>query len=109
MTIRYLGRRNERAAQIVKEGECGAEEALPPRLDLRNHSPAGLEWGYAGSGPAQLALALLADALGEEEALASYQRFKFEVVSRLSHQGWEMPRAEIETWWDNHRGAKDHE
>ena len=37
-------------------------EPLDPRLDLANHSPTGFEWGYGGSGPAQLALALLADA-----------------------------------------------
>ncbi len=39
---------------------------LPPRHDLRNHSPDGLKWGYAGSGPAQLALAVLPDALGSD-------------------------------------------
>jgi hypothetical protein len=38
-------------------------DPLPPRLDLFNHSPAGFDWGYGGSGPAQLALAMLADAL----------------------------------------------
>jgi hypothetical protein len=37
---------------------------LDPRLDLYNHSPTGFAWGYGGSGPAQLALALLADVLG---------------------------------------------
>src|SRR5262245_1194599 len=46
--------------------EHGANDAatrdLPARLDLRSHSPTGFEWGYGGSGPAQLALALLADA-----------------------------------------------
>ena len=36
-------------------------EPLSPRNDLFNHSPSGFEWGYPGSGPAQLALALLAD------------------------------------------------
>src|SRR5262245_22144387 len=35
---------------------------LPLCLELRNHSPTGFEWGYGGSGPAQLALALLVDA-----------------------------------------------
>ena len=38
---------------------------LDSRRDLWNHSPTGFEWGYCGSGPAQLALALLADHLGE--------------------------------------------
>ncbi len=35
-------------------------EPLPLRLDLYNHSPTGFEWAYNGSGPAQLALAILA-------------------------------------------------
>lgn len=30
------------------------------------HSPTGMTWGYAGSGPADLALSLLVDALGED-------------------------------------------
>jgi len=34
---------------------------LNPRSDLMNHSPDGFNWGYGGSGPAQLALAILAD------------------------------------------------
>jgi hypothetical protein len=33
-------------------------QPLDPRHDLYNHSPDGFEWGYHGSGPAQLALAL---------------------------------------------------
>jgi hypothetical protein len=36
-------------------------EVLDPRLDLANKSPSGFAWGYSGSGPAQLALAILAD------------------------------------------------
>ena len=44
--------------------------ALPLRLDLQNHSPDGFEWGYGGSGPSQLALAILADCLGDDERAA---------------------------------------
>jgi hypothetical protein len=36
-------------------------------LGLRNHSLDCAEWGYGGSAPAQFALALLADATGDEE------------------------------------------
>jgi hypothetical protein len=32
---------------------------VTPSLRHRNHSPDGFEWGYHGSGPAQLALAIL--------------------------------------------------
>jgi hypothetical protein len=57
---------------------------LDCRLDLINHSPTGFAWGYEGSGPAQLALALCADALDcDEHALQIYQEFKRRVVARL--------------------------
>lgn len=55
----------------------GQVHSRDPRLDLRNHSPDGFAWGYAGPGPAQLALAILCDALGDDErATRLYQRFK---------------------------------
>jgi hypothetical protein len=59
---------------------------LRPRLDLANHSPTGFSWGYGGSGPAQLALALLADHFGphnKDEARRRYQDFKFAAIARL--------------------------
>jgi hypothetical protein len=61
-----------------------APRPLPLHLDVRNHSPTGFEWGYGGSGPAQLALALLLDATGDEAiALQHYQTYKRRVVA-----GW---------------------
>lgn len=55
-----------------------------PALRLRQHSPTGFEWGYCGSGPAQLALAVLLHATGDmPTALAAYHWFKWEVVA-----GW---------------------
>jgi hypothetical protein len=64
---------------------------------LRNHSPTGLEWGYCGSGPAQLALAILADHLGNDEpALNLYQRFKWQVISELPHKRWMLTSADID-------------
>ena len=37
-------------------------------------------WGYGGSGPAQLALAILLNYLPKEVALSHFQKFKFRVV-----------------------------
>lgn len=55
---------------------------LPLQLGVRSHSPTGFAWGYGGSGPAQLALALLVDALGDSAlALEHYQEFKMVYVS----------------------------
>ena len=70
---------------------------LPPRLDLLNKSPMGFGWGYDGSGPAQLALALCADALGNDAAaLRLFQLFKFHVVSRLPRdEPWMLTAAEV--------------
>jgi hypothetical protein len=55
---------------------------LPPRTDLVNHSPTGFEFGYAGSSPAQLSLAILADCVGEPLALEFYQEFKWAVIAQ---------------------------
>lgn len=65
---------------------------LPLRLDLRNHSPTGFGWGYGGSGPAQLALALLADVLGDDDrALRLYQQFKWRLIGGLEpDKPWAM-------------------
>lgn len=57
---------------------------LDPRLDLANHSPTGLSWGYEGSGPAQLSLALLADALDDDaKALKLHQPFNSAYIARI--------------------------
>ena len=51
-----------------------------PSLDYWNHSPDGFNWGYGGSGPAQLALAVVLALTGHA---AGYQDFKWSVISRL--------------------------
>ena len=73
----YHGRRTEYGCAVDVE-ENGEVYSLHPRHDLRNHSPTGFEWSYSGSGPAQLALALAADVLGDDDyAQEIYQRLKF--------------------------------
>jgi hypothetical protein len=83
----YRGFREGGVAHVTVDGKL-----LDPRLDLENKSPTGLEWGYGGSGPAQLALALIADATGSDaRALKHYQMFKWGVVGRLDQEKeWTM-------------------
>lgn len=50
-----------------------------------NHSPDGFNWGYFGSGPAQLSLAILLELTSKEIALKNYNQFKLNVISKL-HQ-----------------------
>jgi hypothetical protein len=90
MTKTYRGWRTADGTHVKIVLPDGEMHPLPLRLDLANHSPTGFEWGYAGSGPAQLALALLADATGcDATALALHQVFKFKVITPLK-QLWEM-------------------
>lgn len=50
--MRYEGRSD---GTVTVEGK-----RLDPRFDLFRHSPDGFAWGYGGSGPAQLSIAIVA-------------------------------------------------
>lgn len=73
---------------------------LPIRADLRNHSPDGFAWGYPGSGPAQLALALVAHATRDDAlALRIYQAFKEHHVAAWDQaDGWRCTAREVRNW-----------
>jgi len=81
-------------------GALDAEQyKLDPRTDLRNLSPTGFAWSYGGSGPAQLALAILADASGDDElAVLHHSMFKREKIHTLPAGPWEMTSAGVREW-----------
>jgi hypothetical protein len=82
--------------RLDADGRVVDRHLLPPRLDLRNHSPTGFEWGYGGSGPAQLALALCAHALGDDRrALEVYQHYKWQHVAGFKGPGWRLTDEQI--------------
>jgi len=85
-----------RCVVTVREG--GRTRPLRPRHDIRNHSPDGFEWGYGGSGPAQLALALVADCCGAKMAQpVIYQRVKA-LVAKLPADGWTLTEEQVRAW-----------
>ena len=87
----YRGGRSLDGAVVTVDGE-----KLAPRHDLRRLSATGFEWTYEGAGPAQLALALLADHLGDDaRALALYDPFMRKVVAELDNS-WELTSADID-------------
>jgi hypothetical protein len=87
----YRGGRSLDGAVVTVDGK-----PLDPRYDLRRLSATGFEWTYEGAGPAQLALALLADPLGDDvRALALYERFMRQVVAELDNS-WELTSADID-------------
>lgn len=94
----YAGTRNPMAP--VGE-ECAVtvdDQPLECRYDLLSASPSGFEWGYGGSGPAQLAIAILAHAYDDEFAREWYQQFKRDVVATLPENGWTLTKDDLDEW-----------
>jgi hypothetical protein len=56
---------------------------LPLCLEYVNHSPDGFAWGYEGSGPAQLAFAILYAYYGTSMAFRHYQDFKRRIIAQI--------------------------
>src|SRR6202140_2229895 len=87
----YRGGRSPPGAFGTVDGE-----PLAPRYDLRRLSATGFEWTYEGAGPAQLALALLADHLGDDaRALQLHEPFMRHLVAELDNS-WELTGADID-------------
>ena len=101
----YAGERKGQGAASevsVVVVEDGVTRPLPSRLDLWEHS-VKLEWGYGMGGPAQLALAILADATGSDAyAERHHHWFKQDVVMRLAWDGWELPESSVWEWINEH-------
>ena len=74
-------------------------ELLPgPSLKLWNHSPDGFQWGYQGSGCAQLALAVLLDLTGDAElSLRLHQEFKRHFIA-TSGKHLALTEPDIKAW-----------
>lgn len=102
--VAYQGYRTEEGCYVtVLDAGPRPFHLLNPRLDLVNHSPTGFEWGYMGSGPAQLALAILADFYDDATALHYYQAFKTDVIAPLScdTKSWLIDERIIARWMES--------
>lgn len=95
----YHGHRASNGDTTVNVNENDRMRALPEKFDLVNHSPTGFEWGYPGSGPSQLAFAMLFDALDGDVARVrqNYHPFKDAVIARLSPT-WALSKANVVRW-----------
>jgi hypothetical protein len=86
----YHGIRTEEGVKVTVDGQALKHVCL--------HSPDGFEWGYGGSGPADLALSILADLVGDDTARAFHQDFKWKFICLLPHDEWELGEAGIMEW-----------
>ena len=63
------------------------------------HGPTGFEWGYGGSGPADLALNILLAATGDRDfAAKNHQAFKWKFVAALPPEGGVIRGSDVEEW-----------
>jgi hypothetical protein len=69
-----------------------------PSQQISNHSPDGFNWGYGGSGPAQLALGLLLHFVKKADAVKNYQQFKWDIVAQLPQADFEIPTEQVKDW-----------
>lgn len=89
----------------VRKDLCGGQnvyvEQGGERWPLRHimyHSPTGFEWGYGGSGPADLARSILANVAGIKFADMFYQEFKWKFIECQPREGFRIAEREIREW-----------
>lgn len=85
---------------VVSDSGDEIIEELPLRTDLKNHSPSGFAVGYNGSGPAQLALAILAYLYTDEEAMDAYQEFKRLVIADIESDRFRLTESVVRDWYN---------
>jgi hypothetical protein len=86
----------------------GADGVERPVMHIARHSPDGFEFGYGGSGPADLARSILVDYFGLHDAPDAlpvpYQAFKWRFVARADRNAssFEISRGAIDEWVTSH-------
>ena len=92
----YNDERDENGRLLVtKDGETFS----PAKSQKFWNHGSEFNWGYGGSGPAQLALAILLEETDEATAMRLHQRFKWQVIAALNqNEGWELTSDRIQKW-----------
>ena len=72
------------------------------------HSPTGFNFGYGGSGPADLARSILWDYFKAEPVSMCYQDFKSEFVAGWKDE-WTITQTEIRNWLLKRGKTKEYE
>lgn len=85
---------------LKRVDETGVFDIGPSEsLAVCRHSPDGFEFGYSGSGPSQLALAILLAELNDAElARKLYQDFKSAYIAPECGDSFSISAARIQEW-----------
>lgn len=86
------------------------DDAVLPLPDIGphefRHSADGFQWGYSGSGPAELARAILVALYTEDPVVrhpGCYQRFKAQVIAVLHEDGFSLTSEQVDAWYRHWR------
>ena len=85
----YQGCRTIDSIMVTVDGE-----PLDARYDLEQFTDLGFEWSYEGDSPRQLALALIADCLGDDDARNFSSEFMTLVIAELDND-WQLSEEDI--------------
>jgi len=107
-----LGREVLREAKIVTVTTYEIEEVdfkttrakLIESKELKHyvlHSPDGFEWGYAGSGPSDLAYSILWEYLGCQPNQDAWINFRDCWVRTWMRTGWRITEKQITEWYES--------
>ena len=76
-----------------------------PLRHVVKHSPDGFQWGYGGSGPADLALSILYNCLGASLADKYYQTFKRKFIEPVGRQLY-IKESDVLLWIDKQKNGE---
>ncbi len=95
--VKVIGYRDRHG--YAKVNAKGFKKVWKRSLKIMNKSPTGPEWGYAGSGPSQLALAILLWAgVDQQAAERLYSVFRAEHIEAQPKAGFEFTKNFIRYW-----------
>jgi len=93
--------------KMVRNADGTASVNIPQTVS--RHSPAGFEWGYGGSGPADLALNILLIFVSRSQADLLYQEFKRDVIANIPYEGGELDEEDVRLWIRRVQSGTDRE
>ena len=76
-------------------------------LKVSNHSPDGFAWGYGGSAPSQLALAILLHEIGNPDFIVHhYQQFKIDLIETVPQDDdFLLTSIDVDEWLSKRDGV----
>lgn len=91
----------EQNGLVCHRGPDGQATANVPHSWVM-HSPDGFEWGYGGSGPADLALNALLMVTDRKNAERLHQYFKSDLIATIPSEGGTVSYQVIKEWVASH-------